>query len=500
MMQGNQEQGRSKKDGSSKANAPMHHGAVVPSLPHVPSHQPKRYKATGTARVYGAPGTSQRAHGARAKAPAPAVRHESLPVGGAKAHGVVSLKKSKFTLSAKGHTDRSHVPLIVLCALVVLIAVGVGWMWFLRPVHITVNDQAKQVRIGTSLDKYLADNNYFDVQPGKLLSVGGNVIDERGGDRCAVSVNGKEVRPSDMSDLKLEDGNAVTVGNGADTTEEHTEETVDVAPGIQMDKGGAIQFVSQWGKAGKKKVWHGKTSGETVDKEVVQEATDMKIASLTPKPSDGGKYIALTFDDGPSSYTQQILDILAQKGVHATFFNLGNQASGKPELSRAVLDGGHELASHTNRHQDLPTLGRDDLRSEITSAFDTLEGASGKRLQMIRAPYGAFTDVEWARSADLISCNVLWNIDTLDWKRPGAAAITDMVLSHAFNGSIVLMHDGGGNRSQDVEALPDIIDKLKAQGYTFLTVSELMAKDGRFPKDVVDGTVAMPKDAVLPEK
>lgn len=500
MMQDNQEQGRSKKNGSSKASAPMHHGAVVPPLPHAPSHQPKRYKATGTARVYGTPGTSPRAHRAGAKAPASAVRHESLPVGGAKARGVVSLKKSKFTLSAKGHTDRSHVPLIVLCALVVLIAAGVGWVWFLRPVHITVNDQAKQVRIGTSLDKYLADNNYFDAQPGKLLSVGGNVIDERGGDRCAVSVNGKEVKPSDMSDLKLEDGNAVTVGNGADTTEEHTEETVDVAPGIQMDKGGAIQFVSQWGKAGKKKVWHGKTSGETVDKEVVQEATDMKIASLTPKPSDGGKYIALTFDDGPSSYTQQILDILAQKGVHATFFNLGNQASGKPELTRAVLDGGHELASHTNRHQDLPTLGRDDLRSEITSAFDTLEGASGKRLQMIRAPYGAFTDVEWARSADLISCNVLWNIDTLDWKRPGAAAITDMVLSHAFNGSIVLMHDGGGNRSQDVEALPDIIDKLKAQGYTFLTVSELMAKDSRFPKDVVDGTVAMPKDAVLPEK
>lgn len=500
MMQDNQEQGRSKKDGSSKANAPMHHGAVVPPLPHVPSHQPKRYKATGTARVYGTPGTSQRAHRAGAKAPVPAVRHESLPAGGAKAHGVVSLKKSKFTLSAKGHTDRSRVPLIVLCALVVLIVAGVGWVWFLRPVHITVNDQAKQVRIGTSLDKYLADNNYFDAQPGKLLSVGGNVIDERGGDRCAVSVNGKEVKPSDMSDLKLEDGNAVTVGNGADTTEEHTEETVDVAPGIQMDKGGAIQFVSQWGKAGKKKVWHGKTSGETVDKEVVQEATDMKIASLTPKPSDGGKYIALTFDDGPSSYTQQILDILAQKGVRATFFNLGNQASGKPELTRAVLDGGHELASHTNRHQDLPTLDRDDLRSEITSAFDTLEGASGKRLQMIRAPYGAFTDVEWARSADLISCNVLWNIDTLDWKRPGAAAITDMVLSHAFNGSIVLMHDGGGNRSQDVEALPDIIDKLKAQGYTFLTVSELMAKDSRFPKDVVDGTVTMPKDAVLPEK
>ena len=186
--------------------------------------------------------------------------------------------------------------------------------------------------------------------------------------------------------------------------------------------------------------------------------------------------------------------------MHATFYNLGNQAGKSPSLTKAVLDGGHELASHTNQHQNLPTLGKDDLRSEITSAFDVLEKASGKRQQMIRAPYGAFTDMEWARSADLISCNVLWNIDTLDWERPGAAAITDMVLSHAFNGSIVLMHDGGGDRSQDIEALPHIIDNLKAQGYTFLTVSELMAKDSRFPKDVVKGTVSMPKDAVLPEK
>lgn len=103
------------------------------------------------------------------------------------------------------------------------------------------------------------------------------------------------------------------------------------------------------------------------------------------------------------------------------------RAGKSPSLTKAVLDGGHELASHTNQHQNLPTLSKDDLRSEITSAFDVLEKASGKRQQMIRAPYGAFTDTEWARSADLISCNVLWNIDTLDWKRPGAAAITDMV-------------------------------------------------------------------------
>lgn len=246
-------QKHSGKDGAPQAKPQMHHGPAAPSWPHASGHEPRRYKAAGTARVYGVPGKSTQTHRKDAGASGPAKLHVPLPVGSSKASGVVSLKKSKFTVSSGGHTDHSHIPLIVLCALVVLIGAGVGWMCFLRPVHITVNDQAKQVRIGTSLDKYLADNNYFDAQPGKLLSVGGNVIDERGGDRCAVSLNGREVKLSDASSLKLEDGNTVTVGNGADATEEHSEETVTMAPGIQMEKGGAIQFVSQWGKPGKRR-------------------------------------------------------------------------------------------------------------------------------------------------------------------------------------------------------------------------------------------------------
>lgn len=241
------------KSGAPRAKPQIHHGSAASSWPHASGHEPRRYKAAGTARVYGVPGKSAQAHRKEAGASRQAKLHVPLPVGSSKASGVVSLKKSKFAVSPDAHTDRSHIPLIVLCALVVLIGAGVGWMWFLRPVHITVNDQAKQVRIGTSLDKYLADNNYFDAQPGKLLSVGGNVIDERGGDRCTVSLNGREVKLSDASSLKLEDGNTVTVGNGADATEEHSEETVTMAPGIQMEKGGAIQFVSQWEKPEKRR-------------------------------------------------------------------------------------------------------------------------------------------------------------------------------------------------------------------------------------------------------
>ena len=117
---------------------------------------------------------------------------------------------------------------------------------------------------------------------------------------------------------------------------------------------------------------------------------------------------------------------------------------------------------------------------------------------MMRAPYGAFTEQEWARAGDIVGCNVLWNIDTSDWERPGAQAIADAVLNNVHNGSIVLMHDGGGNREQTVEALPMIIDGLHDQGYTIVTVGELIELDGRIPQAVVDNEVSMPDDAVLP--
>lgn len=400
----------------------------------------------------------------------------------------------------RGPSPRATRVMLGLAGCLVLVG-ALGWcyatMW--RQIGVTVNDQAEQVKVGTTLEELLKSKDYYGVAPGRLLSVGGNVLDEQGGTRCTVTVGGDAVDASKLAETPVKEGSTVTVEAGADVTEDYTAEEVPIAPGIQMGRGGAIQYVSQWGRAGKKTVWHGSKSGETVDHEVTAEPQDMIVESVNVHPQGDKKYIALTFDDGPSPYTQAILDILKEKGAKATFYNLGQASAASPDLSRAVVDGGHELASHTNRHQNLPTLDRDALREEITSAFDTLEQSSGKRLQMIRAPYGAFTATEWARSGDLISCNVLWNIDTLDWKRPGAQAITSQVLSHAFNGAIALMHDGGGNRSQDVEALPGIIDGLKAAGYELVTVSELMQTDPSIPKDVASGTVKVPKDAALPE-
>ena len=459
-----------------------------------------RGAAKASARAASAARTAKRA---ASSAAADAARRKGPSAIGRDAKGVApaSARPSGSRPSAEGLSRRGTKAAAGIAAVCIVAAVLFGCWWTLwRSVSVTVNGQPVTARVGTTLAALVKDNGNFGVTPGKLMSLTGQIIDGQGGDSYEVKVGGEQVPRDQLDKTKLGGGEAITVENGADVTEDHDEQTVDVPPALEMQKGGSIQYVSQWGRAGKKVVWKGKVSGEQVDHQVIDQAVNMVVASRTPQPQDGGKYMALTFDDGPSRYTPQILQILKDKGVHATFFNLGQQASEFGDYSKQVVADGNELASHTNAHKYLPKLDRDALRAEVTLAADTLERVSGSRPQMIRAPYGAFTGNCWLRTNDLISCNVLWNIDTLDWKRPGADAIKNMVLSNAYNGAIALMHDGGGDRTQDIEALPGIIDGLQQAGYKLVTVQELMRLDGTFPKDVVNGTVKQPKDAALPSE
>lgn len=466
--------------------------------PQVTPHYRPASKVGVGAKGSGATDTGSATTGKKEKGAADTVPRQRISPSGATHGGIAPAARRPSGTKVRRASD-PRAPLIaagVAAVLVVVAVLGIGYRFFWRDVDVTVNGTACSMRINSSADELLQAHDYFDAKPGKLMSVSGKVLDETGGDRCSVQVNGEAVAFADLAGYTVPEGADISVKDGGDTTEGHEEKTVDIAPSIEMDGAGAIQFVSQWGKKGKKTVWIGEQSGESVDKEVIEEPTNMVVSAMNPKPQGDKKYIALTFDDGPSSYSSDILSILKKNGVKATFFNLGNRANA---TSATVMEDGNEVASHTYAHKNLPECDRDTLRSEITTASDSIEEASGVRPQMIRAPYGAFTSAEWARAGDLISCNVLWNIDTLDWKLPGASAIIDEVLSGAYNGAIVLMHDGGGDRSQDVKALDRIIKGLKADGYELVTVSELMELDGRFPEDVVNGTVKMPEDAVLPE-
>lgn len=191
------------------------------------------------------------------------------------------------------------------------------------------------------------------------------------------------------------------------------------------------------------------------------------------------KVIALTFDDGPyPPYTQKLLNVLAEKHVHATFFMVGENAAKHPELVREVQSAGHLVALHAGYHKDLLKLSPDEVRSNIAYGKSTLEEITGTQLHFMRPPHG-FKDwfvISAIEDAGLLTTN--WSIIPRDWTNPGAQVITDRVLEKAEPGAIVLLHDGDSPknkapREQTIEAVATIIDKLRAQGYEFVTIEEL---------------------------
>ena len=123
---------------------------------------------------------------------------------------------------------------------------------------------------------------------------------------------------------------------------------------------------------------------------------------------------------------------------------------------------------------------------------------TGVNTTAFRPPYGDFNEKAWLNSGGLASVSVIWNQDSEDWRRPGVDAIVANSEKGVTSGSIILMHDGGGNRDQDVEALPRIIEDLQGQGYEFVTVSELMQSDDSIPDDIAAGNATMPDDATWP--
>ena len=140
----------------------------------------------------------------------------------------------------------------------------------------------------------------------------------------------------------------------------------------------------------------------------------------------------------------------------------------------------------------------EEVRNELSQAAESIKQATGVETTMLRPPYGDFDMNSWLASGGLISSEILWNQDTLDWKQPGVDKIVSNALSGIKPGAIILMHDGGGKRDQDLEALPKIIDSLMADGYRVLSVNDLMKTDSSIPADIADGTARMPDDAVWP--
>ncbi|HLW02853.1 MAG TPA: polysaccharide deacetylase family protein [Ktedonobacterales bacterium] len=185
--------------------------------------------------------------------------------------------------------------------------------------------------------------------------------------------------------------------------------------------------------------------------------------------------IALTFDDGPAQgYTEAVLGVLKQFHIHATFFMLGIWVQTYPNLAREVVADGHAIGDHTWNHPDLTRLSPDQARQQIIDARNTIQKVTGITPTLFRPPYGSYNRPILDIAHSLKLSTILWNVDPRDWSRPGVGAITNNILTFTQNGSIILMHDGGGDRSQTVAALTTVIETLLARGFTFVTIPEML--------------------------
>lgn len=190
-----------------------------------------------------------------------------------------------------------------------------------------------------------------------------------------------------------------------------------------------------------------------------------------------GKYIALTFDDGPNpTFTPQILRILKKHNAYATFFLLGQRVSRYPSTANMIVNSGHEIGIHSYEHAFLTRIPPSQAQTQVNKTYNAIYRITGQKPSLFRPPYGFYnkdllTFVE-RKKLQLI----LWTptADPHDYDNPGADVIADRVLANAKPGMIVLLHDNGGNRTQTVLALDKILTALDRKGYKSITVSNLI--------------------------
>ena len=196
---------------------------------------------------------------------------------------------------------------------------------------------------------------------------------------------------------------------------------------------------------------------------------------LTPNSSElgEGSVLYLTFDDGPDPiYSPQILDLLARYGAHAVFFVIGSRVEQAPDVVERIIADGHRLGNHTWDHVPLAGLTRSAFDDQIVRTQELLRWGSAQPPTAMRPPYGSM-DRRTRQWADEVGVDVvLWDIDPMDWDRPGTDHIVRAIVDEASTGDVVLLHDGGGDRDQTVSALETVLEDLTARGVSFPLLPE----------------------------
>lgn len=433
-------------------------------------------RSAGNARP--AASAAQRSNRTRATGQ-PAPTHKQAPTAQVRVSN-----PAKESRTPSGSKRRS--PLLFIIPIVAAAAIGFGVFNIISPAQfeVTLNGQQVTMHRGDTIATVL-EQKLAEPVPGNLIAVDDSVIEEGAGEPFAATLNEEAVTDTT---LRLYKEDVLTIDDGADIMEEYSTETIEVEP-VRTEEGwGAIHAYVK-GETGTIERRTGKTSGITVDettKEVVNESYIMYHAD-----TNGEKVVAITLDDGPwPGQTDEALDILEENGVKATFFVIGNQVADHPDTMKRMAEAGHQICTHTWDHAagsgqgvNLTYMSSEEQIQEIEKGIEAIESVTGTEAsRVIRAPGGNYSgSIIWTLS-DYVTAEIGWDVDTEDWRLPGSDVIAQRIMS-AQPGDIVLMHDGGGDRSQTLAALRIAIPYLKEQGYKFVTIDELMAYNN--PVDMV---------------
>ncbi|HUR51876.1 MAG TPA: polysaccharide deacetylase family protein [Mycobacteriales bacterium] len=253
------------------------------------------------------------------------------------------------------------------------------------------------------------------------------------------------------TDTAVRPGAVLTVVPGRDVTEPLKVVSEPVRAG------GGMASLRVGGRDGRARVVKGAISGETVSRRVLAPPSE----GLVPRA------VALTFDDGPDPrWTPQVLGMLAAAHVHATFCLVGRHAAAHPELVRAIVSGGHQLCNHTWSHdEDVAKRAPAVMRAELARTQRAIRAACGVTPRLFRAPGGRWSAALAAEARRQGMSALHWQVDPRDWTRPGAARIVHTSLAQVRPGAIVLLHDGGGIRTDTLFALPVLLKRLHNKHY-----------------------------------
>lgn len=402
-------------------------------------------------------------------------------------------KRGEFVpMGIPGHAPKDHFPnpaarmkKIAIGAVAVVVVAVVGVFGFQnwdanRPVHIMLNDQEISVEGNQRSVEGMLDAGTVTVTPGNYVAVNGDTMREGEGKRAKASINGQET--DDLS-THLNEGDQVKVENGDDIMEPYTdtnEKSINYKTVIEGS--GPMHIYTQKGEKGTKVTRTGQESGVTTD--VVTKEAKNTIMTKYHVDTKGDKVIALTFDDGPwPTTTDEILDTLEKNNAKATFFTIGNQIANHTDSIKRMMDDGHQICTHTYDHAagsgrgvNITYMSNSEQKQEIEKGYAAIKDVTGSDAStVVRLPGGNLNEKTAANIQNLITCEVGWSLDTQDWSRPGADSIYNVIMQ-AEGGSIILMHDGGGDRSQTAEALKRALPKLVDQGYSFITLDEMLEK------------------------